>query len=94
MSYYLVQTFLPAQDYDRAGLCLTLAVQIKPERSGSWYNLACVQARRGAPKKALASLKRALENGFSDAELLSTDPDLASLREAPEFLRLLERLSP
>jgi tetratricopeptide (TPR) repeat protein len=94
MSYYLVQDFLATEDYSRAWLCLNIATEIKPDRIGPWYNLACTQARRGEPKKALASLKRAVDNGFSDAEQLRNDPDLVSIRDTAEFRQLLDSLSP
>ena len=39
-------------------------------------------------KKAITFLQASVENGFEDLELLASDPDLAYLREIPEFKRL------
>ncbi|MHC4416878.1 MAG: TPR end-of-group domain-containing protein, partial [Planctomycetota bacterium] len=56
------------------------------------YNLGCARARAGDLEPALAALKRAVELGFSDADLLASDPDLERLREKPEFRGLLEEV--
>jgi len=42
-------------------------------------------------KEALTTLKRVAEAGFSEWDLAARDPDLACLREEPEFKRMLER---
>lgn len=52
------------------------------------YNLACYQALAGQKTAALASLGRAVELGFADV-LIERDSDLDSLRDAPEFGRIL-----
>jgi len=41
-------------------------------------------------KEALTTLKRAAEAGFSEWDLAARDPDLACLREEPEFKPPLE----
>jgi serine/threonine-protein kinase len=55
------------------------------------YNLACYWALTGHQKRALVALKRAIDLGFSGS-LLTRDPDLASLREDPEFVALVGSL--
>ena len=56
------------------------------------YNLACALAVRGRTREALATLGRAVELGFTDAEGMAGDADLASLRGKPEYEALLARL--
>lgn len=58
----------------------------------AWYNLACSQALTGHADEALATLSHALDLGYSDAAWMATDQDLASLRDRPEFTRLLDRI--
>ncbi|MDH3785476.1 MAG: hypothetical protein OEV00_09145 [Acidobacteriota bacterium] len=48
------------------------------------YNLACYHARAGEAAAALSKLRRAVELGYADA-LVTTDPDLDSLRSLQEF---------
>jgi predicted Zn-dependent protease len=53
------------------------------------YNLACSLALVGERQEAIATLRRALDRGYSDWEYLTSDTDLESLRDEPEFLALL-----
>jgi len=54
------------------------------------YNLACICAIQQRRREALDHLRAAVERGFSDHRWLVEDGDLASLREDPEFLALVE----
>ncbi|MGH7730200.1 MAG: TPR end-of-group domain-containing protein, partial [Candidatus Eiseniibacteriota bacterium] len=58
------------------------------------YNAACVYARLGEPVRAVTELEQAIPHlpGYH-AGWESRDPDLASLRNHPEFRRLQERLA-
>lgn len=58
------------------------------------YNLACCQAVRGETRRALGSLKRALNQGYNNWGNLDADPDLASLRDLGEFKMLHARFVP
>jgi tetratricopeptide (TPR) repeat protein len=88
-SSFLPQDLLARKDFQRALLALTVATEIKPESPQAWYNRACGQARAGQRKKALEDLRVALRNGFSDRQLIQSDPDLASLRDDEEFRRIV-----
>jgi len=54
------------------------------------YNVACVLARLGKRDDALVALGRSADEGLVGP--ISDDPDLASLRGAPEFEAILRRL--
>lgn len=62
-----------------------LSIAANQEEMSIYYNLACANARRGDRKSAFKNLRRALELGFADPEVLATDPDLQVLRDDPEF---------
>lgn len=49
------------------------------------YNLACALAYRADKTEALASLDRAVELGFRNADQIAGDRDLASLKDLPAF---------
>ncbi len=53
------------------------------------YELAKTYAQAGMNDRALSYLRKALGEGFNDRKKLMNDPELASLRETPEFLELL-----
>ncbi|MFN2569389.1 MAG: site-2 protease family protein [Candidatus Dormibacteria bacterium] len=54
------------------------------------YDTACNWARGGHPERGAEWLVRAAEGGFTDAEHMRADPDLASLRGLPGYGRALE----
>ena len=60
-----------------------------PEIPEPWYNVACVRALAGNTAGALDALDRIVDRGFTDQELLRTDPDLDAIRDHPRFAELL-----
>ena len=73
--------------YARA-LALTPAV----ERADEEYSLACSQARAGDRAAALATLGRAVDDGYMDSNSAAADPNLSSLRGDPAWKPLLARM--
>lgn len=73
---------------------LQKAVALRPDDPNILYNAACTYAKLQNKAEALAMLARAKKSGWSNFDWGARDPDLASLREDPEFLRLLERGGP
>ncbi|MCA9226339.1 MAG: hypothetical protein KDA47_12035, partial [Planctomycetales bacterium] len=57
-----------------------------------YYNLACIQARQGKTDPALDNLEQAVAGGMLDLNLITRDADLASLREQPRYLGLIEQV--
>jgi len=58
------------------------------------YNMACALARKGDERSAVDWLEKAISLGYSDREHLERDPDLESLRDRPDYRRLLSFLDP
>ncbi len=58
-----------------------------------WYDLACAHALSGRPAEAIDALLASIEKGYRDREhLVRNDPDLESLRQLPEFRRVIDAL--
>ena len=75
---------------DRAIKAFQRRVSLDGSASGI-YNQACAEALDGRTGEALASLERSLVAGFSGGrDKLETDSDLASLRNEPEFRRMMQ----
>lgn len=70
---------------------LERAVAEDPKDARSGYNLACVLARDGRTEEALRALRGAVDAGYDDMRRLAEDPDLAALRDHPEFRALMAR---
>jgi Zn-dependent protease len=63
----------------------------RPTATGA-YDLACALARAGDTRRAVDSLERARELGYTDVEAAATDPDLASLHGMSSFEAWLNSL--
>jgi hypothetical protein len=57
------------------------------------YNLTCALALQGKAQAALAALDQAIAAGFNDAEHVSQDTDLASLRDSDAFKQRLAQMA-
>ena len=69
----------------------SLAFEKQPDPNVA-YNIACSLAHDSEITKACEWLERAIDSGFNDKDLLATDPDLDSLRQAPAFAALLAKM--
>jgi hypothetical protein len=78
---------LEAGKFDHARDMAEQAIAWQPKNPVHRYNLACIEARAGVATqpRAIALLEQAVALGFNNAELLQSDPDLASLHEHPRF---------
>jgi serine/threonine protein kinase/tetratricopeptide (TPR) repeat protein len=84
-------------DWDRASSDVNWCLERDPKSGPTLYAAACVAARaagatgnRSALVQALNLLQHALTQG-AGLEEADTDPDLASIRQQPEFRRLLSQ---
>ena len=91
-SFYLPKSFIDQKQWDRAAFVLSVAAEIQPESSSIWISRAGVYARKGDRKKALADLRRAVDAGWTDGDLIEKYEALAPLREEEEFRKIVERL--
>jgi serine/threonine protein kinase/tetratricopeptide (TPR) repeat protein len=64
------------------------AVALRPGDSNVLYNAACTYGLLGMKTEAMQTLAKAFEAGYGNREWAARDPDLASLRDEPEFQRL------
>ena len=63
--------------------------QTRDDRWQVWYDFACVAAAAYRTADALQDLQEAVDRGYTDADALTTDDDLKSLRKNPQFLELV-----
>jgi TolB-like protein/Flp pilus assembly protein TadD len=56
------------------------------------YNAACTYGVLGKKAESLDTLRKAVEAGYGEWELASLDPDMSSIRDEPEFSRLIETM--
>jgi len=57
----------------------------------SAYNIACCYSKMNDIKKGLAALRDCMNSGFEDYKKIRSDPNLAELRESPDFKTLMDQ---
>jgi serine/threonine protein kinase/lipopolysaccharide biosynthesis regulator YciM len=67
---------------------LEMTVALRPNDSNVLYNAACTYAVLGKKQEALALLQRSVDAGYANFDWPRQDPDLKSLHNDPEFLKL------
>jgi Flp pilus assembly protein TadD len=70
---------------------LTKATELDPKDKMAYYNLTALYAVGGQSDRAFDALDRALALGFDQYDALRTDPDLRSIRNHPDFRKVLEK---
>jgi tetratricopeptide (TPR) repeat protein len=91
-SYYLPQMFTERGQHDRAVFVLSIAAEIVPDSAEVWYDLAAANARQGSKKKALESLRKAVEKGWSDLSRLEGEAAFAPLRQDKGYQELVAEI--
>ena len=69
-----------------------LGYNLDPAGLKVWYNLGCSFALLERTADAIVALQKAVEFGYTDAEYMRKDEDLATIRNQPEFERLVRGL--
>lgn len=80
------------KDWDAAVAAATQLAAARPGSAPDAYNLACMLARAGRGKEAVAALARGAELGFSFTSTLLRDEDLDAIREADGFAAALAQV--
>jgi len=83
----LAGNYANAGNPDDAIRHLQTAVALRPGDSNVLYNAACTYGVLERKAEALDMLRRAREAGYGNLEWAARDPDLACLRDDPEFKR-------
>ncbi len=74
---------------EEAVMHVKIAVAMRPTDANVLYNAACTYGILGMKADALATFRRAVESGYSNANWCLNDPDLRVLHDDPEFKRLV-----
>ena len=82
--------FDDVRDFGRAATALELAASVHPDRPAVWIDLAAERVASGQKGAAVTALQRAFDAGYTDKEMLRTDPRFERLRGVPAFDKLLQ----
>lgn len=95
LTFYQPQALLAKKQYDRAIFMISIGAEIRPEDPGPWVAMATLYALKGKPghKKALESLRAAVDRGFADPKTLEEEPAFAELRKEAKFQEIVARMA-
>jgi tetratricopeptide (TPR) repeat protein len=65
-------------------------LKVMPGNPVVYYNLACVYALQNKTEEALGWLKKAVNNGFNNWNLLKTDHELENIRDTSDYKALIK----
>jgi tetratricopeptide (TPR) repeat protein len=77
-------------DYDKAIADCTEAIRIDPKCTDAYYNKARCLALQGKTEPSLQNLRKAFEVGFRNVEYLEKDRSFDSIRDDPDYKKLLK----
>jgi predicted Zn-dependent protease len=83
---------IASKKYELAIQNLSTDTQLMPDNPGLLYSLARAYSLKGDRKRAIETLNRAIEKGFSSAAELEQNHDFDSIRDDPSFTKLVELL--
>ncbi len=78
-------------EYDAAISFQKQLLGIQPENAEACYFIASVYARKNQAQLSIQWLKKAMDNGFHNPELLKTDENLNNIRKTKGFRKLVDR---
>jgi predicted esterase len=93
-SFYIPRKLRGDGNDAQAAVALRIAASIHPQRPWVWFRLARARAACGMLDAANVALRRAVETGFTQVQLLETDGDLAPLRDTAAYRETLSMLRP
>lgn len=64
-------------------------VQLNPSDPQAHYELACAYALLRQPEQAIRALRKAIELGYRDFQVIRKNRDLESIRKDPRFRQLM-----
>jgi protein O-mannosyl-transferase len=90
--YNLAHIYSEQQDYSKALQLLDILKKLRPDAPDVYYNIACIYAKQDNVDEALLWLKRAVDKGFKDFNLIKNDKDLINIRNTERYRDLIDYL--
>ncbi len=85
-------SYLKGQQYEEAKKTLDTLKARAPESPHLYYNLACYYSLTHQEAASLEALQQSIRLGYKNRNDAQSDPDLANLRQTPEFQQWVKSL--
>ena len=77
------------KEYDRALSFYQQMIAFEPENAATAYNIACMNARLNQVEESIKWLRKAVNSGYNNWDLIRTDQDLENIRGSKYYKDLI-----
>jgi len=88
--YNLALAYAADKQYDKALTAFKKMTALQPDNANTYYNTAVLFAMQNNVEESIAWLKKAIDKGYSNWELIKTDKDLENIRNSTDYMELLK----
>jgi len=88
--YNLAFAYAAGKQYDKALEALKNMVVLQPDNSSTYYNIAALYALQNNVSESIKWLKKAIDRGYQNWELIKTDKDLNNIRNSAGYRELIK----
>jgi tetratricopeptide (TPR) repeat protein len=78
------------KEYDKALTLFSDVLNYYPDDAETHYNIACMYSRLDRVDESIEWLKKAIDKGYSNWEIIKTDGDLENIRDTNAYMELVE----
>jgi len=86
----LAYLYTKTRDYDKAISTYIYLLKIYPQKYSCDYNISCLYALKNDKKKSTTWLKKAIEKGYCNWNMIQKDPDLQNIRNTLFYKKLMK----
>ena len=89
LHYNLGILYYKKGEFDKAICQYQKSLSIQPDNPSTYYNIACMYSMQNRIEKSLDFLKKAIEKGYDNWDLIKSDKDLENVRSSPYYKELV-----
>jgi tetratricopeptide (TPR) repeat protein len=82
--------FVADKQYEKALKAFKKMAALQPDNANTYYNIAAMYALQNNVEESIAWLKKAIDMGYSNWDLIKTDKDLENIRDSEDYRQLLK----
>jgi tetratricopeptide (TPR) repeat protein len=86
----LAMAYAANRQYDQALVAFKQLIQLDPDNASTDYNIAVLYALQNNVPDSITWLKKAIDKGYQNWELIKADKDLANIRHSEDYKQLVK----
>jgi len=88
--YHLAKLYIIRAEDEKALYIYQKMIANLPDNPAVYYNIACIYSRKNQIEEAIDWLKKAIEKGYHNWDLIKTDKDLENIRSSSYYKELIK----